>query len=251
MLLVMDLPIIHLLGVPIHAVSMQKAVDYCAAAIQSNAFHHVVTPNNEMLVEAQSNQVFCAMLQKADLLVPDSTGLVVGAKLTGQVLQGRVRGVDLMENICMQASNNTKVFLLGAAPGVAKKTGDVLRVKNPALQVVGVFSGSPAATDADNIVERINQSGANVLFVAYGAPAQDMWIATYAQAMPNVRLAMGIGGSFDFIAGTVKRAPRFLRTLGLEWLWRLLLQPKRYKRIFKAVVVFPYLVVRFGKKRSA
>lgn len=243
----MDLPIVHLLGVPIHAVTMQEAVHYCNEAILSAHFRHVVTPNNEMLIEAQHNQQFFRVLQQADLLVPDSTGLLFGATLTGQQLKGRVRGVDLLENFCMQAPKQANIFLLGAGPGVAAKAAAVLVAKNPALQIVGTFSGSPKQKDAAEIIKCINDSGANVLFVAYGAPAQDMWIAKYAKDMPNVRLAMGIGGSFDFIAGTVRRAPRILRVVGLEWCWRLLLQPKRYKRIFNAVIIFPYLVMRYGK----
>jgi len=102
--------------------------------------------------------------------------------------------------------------------------------------------------DADQIIQAVNTSGAKLLLVAYGAPKQDLWIAKHLSKMPTVRVAIGVGGTFDFLSGTIKRAPRWLRSLGLEWLWRLILQPWRIKRIWTAVVIFPMLVLMSKKQ---
>jgi N-acetylglucosaminyldiphosphoundecaprenol N-acetyl-beta-D-mannosaminyltransferase len=125
-----------------------------------------------------------------------------------------------------------KLFLLGAAPGIAEKTADVLRGRYPGVNIVGVYSGSPAPDEEDSIVERVNASGADILFVAYGAPEQDKWIARNTPRL-RVKMAMGVGGSFDFIAGILPRAPLWMQRWGLEWLYRLYLQPRRIRRMMR------------------
>ncbi|MDB4978821.1 MAG: WecB/TagA/CpsF family glycosyl transferase N-acetylglucosaminyldiphosphoundecaprenol, partial [Candidatus Peribacteria bacterium] len=124
------------------------------------------------------------------------------------------------------------------------------QLKNPNLQVVGTYSGSPRGEDAGQIVSVIQKARPAILFVAYGAPAQDMWIDEHMQKLPSVRVAMGVGGTFDFLAGVARRAPVGIRNMHLEWLWRVALEPWRIKRIWTAVVVFPWLVVRHGKGLS-
>lgn len=239
---------ITLLGVPIDAVSPRQALDRLLSLLVSGGQYHVMTPNNEMLVQAASLPAFHLLLRRITLNLPDSTGLVLGARLTGQVLPHRVTGVDTMRALCTELSSAHPIFLLGAKPGIAEKTAEVLRAGNPSLVVAGTYSGSPKPEDAAEIIARINQSGAHILFVAFGAPGQDLWIDRYRTELTQVRLAMGVGGSFDFFAGAQKRAPGWLRKLGLEWVWRLVREPTRYKRIWQAVAVFPYLVLRYGKK---
>ncbi|MBZ0301966.1 MAG: WecB/TagA/CpsF family glycosyltransferase, partial [Anaerolineae bacterium] len=130
------------------------------------------------------------------------------------------------------AEKGWRLFFLGAAPGVADKAAAVLRAKHPDLQIVGTTSGSPARDEEDALVEQVNASGADILFVAYGAPEQDKWIA---RNLPRLRvsMAMGIGGAFDFIAGVLPRAPLGMQRLGLEWLFRLYLQPWRFRRMLR------------------
>lgn len=111
-----------------------------------------------------------------------------------------------------------------------------------------MHEGSPREVDAQEIVDRVNASGAKLLLVAYGAPTQDLWIAKHLSQMPTVRVAMGVGGTFDFLSGNVQRAPRFMRSIGMEWLWRVILQPWRIKRIWTAVVTFPVLVLTSKKQ---
>jgi N-acetylglucosaminyldiphosphoundecaprenol N-acetyl-beta-D-mannosaminyltransferase len=238
---------VSLLGVRIDAVTPQSAVEELWRFLEEPAQRHVATPNNEMLVAAARLPSLAAVFNHTALNLPDSTGLLLAARLTGQFLPARVPGVDTVERLCSELTENHSVFLLGAAPGVAERAATIMRNRNRRLRIAGTFAGSPSSDDAGGIIRLINDSGAHLLLVAYGAPAQDVWIADHLAAMPGVRVAMGVGGTFDFIAGTVRRAPRFVRALGLEWAWRLFLQPKRWRRILNATVVFPYLVLRYGR----
>ena len=224
---------LQILGIPIDAVTLDEVIERLQAFVTSSEQHHVMTPNPEMLVEARKNPEFRAVLQKTSLNLPDGTGLLWAAKKQGVHLPERVTGVDVLEAFANRIE--AKLFLLGAAPGVAEEAAKKLK------NVVGTFSGSPEMTD--DIVNRVNASGANALFVAYGAPKQDLWIAQNLFRMPNVKLAMGVGGAFDFLAGKRKRAPKWMQSAHLEWLYRLIKEPSRIGRIFNAVVVFPWLVL--------
>ncbi len=238
---------VFLLGVGIDAVTRDQAMERLRTFLHIDGQHHVMTPNNEMLVEATRNAPFHALLNHTALNIADSTGLLLAARLTGQRLPERVTGVDTVTRLCAALDASHPVFLLGAAPGVAERAAAALQKKNPRLVIAGTFAGSPKQEDAHGIVDRINASGAHILFVAYGAPAQDFWIARHLAAMPSVKLAIGVGGTFDFLAGTAKRAPKILRSVGLEWLWRLFTQPRRFRRIIRAVFLFPLLILRHGR----
>ena len=160
----------------------------------------------------------------------------------------RVTGTDILQDICSSSSRlcpPERVFLLGAAPGIAEKAGDILKERNPSLVISGTHCGSPKPEDEEEIITRINSSQPTLLFVAFGAPAQDFWIARNLSKLSTVKIAMGIGGAFDFIVGKQKRAPRFMRRIGLEWLWRLILQPSRIRRIWRAVVIFSWLTLTY------
>lgn len=239
---------VRLLGVPIDPVTAGEAVARLKAFLTDGRQHHVMTPNSEMLVAASKNESFRTLLNRTDLNLPDSQGLLFAARWTGQYLPERVTGVDTVQAFCRSLTKETPVFLLGAAPGIAERAADALKRMNPGLNVAGTFAGSPRDEDASDILQRITLSGAQVLFVAYGAPKQDEWIDRHLQELPSVKVAMGIGGTFDFLAGTAKRAPVAFRTLGLEWLWRVIREPKRIGRILTAVVVFPMMVIRYGKE---
>ena len=206
-----------------------------------------MTPNNEMLVESGRNPAFRSVLQGSALNLPDSQGILFAARWTGQFLPERVPGVDAVQSLCAQLDESSPVFLLGAAEGVAEQAAAALLRKNPRLRITGIFSGSPQHHDAADIVARINHAQPHLLLVAFGAPAQDLWIAEHLREMPSVRVAMGVGGTFDFIAGIRTRAPRLFQRLGLEWLWRFIQEPSRWRRMWRAVAVFPFLVLRNGR----
>lgn len=232
-----------ILGVPVDPLTRVQAVACIAAMLDESSFHHVMTPNSEMLVEAAKNPSFHVLLNKTALNIADSAGMVWAARRTGQHLPERVTGVDTVIDLCSDLSSDHPVFLLGAWGDTAEKAGNVLAKKNPYLKIVGTFAGSPKDEDADEIIRKINDSGAHLLLVAFGAPKQDFWINTHCARLTTVRVAMGVGGTFDFIAGVHTRAPTVFQNLGIEWLWRLIREPKRFPRIWRAVVVFPWKVL--------
>lgn len=234
---------VFLLGVPLDPVTAAEALARLRSMVQGTAQNHVMTPNNEMLVHASGDAPFRALLSRTALNIPDSTGLLWAARRTDQHLPERVTGVDTMTALCLSLTEEHPVFLLGAAEGVAAGAAEVLKRKNPHLRIAGTFAGSPRPEEAGDIIRRINESGAHVLFVAYGAPKQDYWIDEHLKAMPGVKLAMGIGGSFDFIAGTQKRAPVWMQQAGIEWLWRFVREPSRWRRMWNAVIVFPWMIL--------
>jgi N-acetylglucosaminyldiphosphoundecaprenol N-acetyl-beta-D-mannosaminyltransferase len=238
---------IHLLGIPIDAVTRQEVRDRMEEFLADGAAHHILTPNSEMLVAASRNSDFHAVLCKGDFNIPDSAGLLLMARWTGQKIPERITGVDTVQSFCSSLPADHSVFLLGAGEGVAQRAAEELQRQNPQLTIAGTYGGSPSPEEEDAICDRINASEASILFVAYGAPEQDMWIDRVLPRLSSVRVAMGVGGTFDFLAGTQKRAPKFLQKCGLEWAWRLLLNPRRIGRIANAVVVFPLLVLRYRK----
>lgn len=218
---------VEILGVKIDNLAMGKALRKIEGFLTDGRQHYIVTPNPEFLVLAQKDERFRRILNQADLAVPDGMGLIFASWFLGRPLKHRINGTDLMEKICQKAAQKKwPVFLMGGQPGVAEKAGENLRKKYLGLKIGTVSEGQ------------------SLLFVALGAPKQEKWIAKNLKKMPSIKLTMGVGGAFDFVAGQVPRAPKLLRAIGLEWLWRFFCQPWRIKRIFKAVIVFPYLVIR-------
>jgi len=183
-----------LLGVPIDPLTAEEVLIRLKSFLSDGRQHHVMTPNSEMLVAASKDESFRALLNRTDFNIPDSQGLLYAARWTGQFLPERVTGVDTVQSFCATLTKDVPVFLLGAAPGVAEAAADALKRKNPGLNVAGTFAGSPRDEDASDILQRITVSGARVLFVAYGAPSQDMWIDTHLKELPSVKVAMGVGG---------------------------------------------------------
>jgi N-acetylglucosaminyldiphosphoundecaprenol N-acetyl-beta-D-mannosaminyltransferase len=241
----------QLLGVPIDGVTMTQAVDRLHGFARGSSQHRVVTINSEMLVESVVNSAFRRCIASADFLPPDSAGVVWMSRLTGQWLPSRVAGVDIVTRFCASATEEETVFLLGAGHGIAERAAANLRAHNPNLKIVGTFSGTPKPEHAYEAMELVKEAKPRVLFVAFGAPAQELWIEKYLTMLPTVRVAMGVGGTFDFLAGVQRRAPWIFRILGCEWLWRLLRQPSRFPRIINAVTVFPRLVLRYGKREPS
>lgn len=233
---------VTILGVPIDAVTMAEAVEMLQSFVESGTAHHVMTPNPEMIVEATKNPTFLMLLQNTSLNIPDGAGLLLAARILGECLPERVTGTDLVSSLVALPAMQP-VFFLGAGKGVAERAATVLSFRYPALQIAGTFAGTPKKEDEENIVQMIRASGARTLLVAYGAPVQDFWIARVRHQLPDVRVAMGIGGAFDFIAGVRTRAPQWMQRFHLEWAWRFLQEPSRAVRIWRAVIVFPSRVL--------
>jgi len=237
---------IEILGTPVHGVTMTETVTAVQQFMAEPRLHQICTTNPEFVMAAQRDPLFRQILHEADLCIPDGVGLIVAsrwlARRTGQpALPERVPGSELIYHLAeLCAREGWRPFLLGAAEGVAAETGRILQARYPALQLAGMFSGSPAPEENEAIVQMINESGADMLLVAYGAPKQDKWIYRNRDRLPAVRVAIGVGGSFDFVTGKSVRAPRWVQNLGLEWLHRLIMEPWRWRRM----LALPRFVMR-------
>ncbi len=225
---------VTILGIPIDAITFAEWLDLIAQWVRAgDRAYHVCTTNPEFLMIARRDVNFRNILLRADLCVPDGVGLLWAARHVGQPLPERVTGSDGLPLIAERAAREGwSLFLLGAAPGVAEKAAAILSQRYPGLRIAGTYSGSPAPEEEDDIVRRVNTSHADLLFVAFGAPVQDKWIARNLPRL-TVHMAMGIGGAFDFVAGVIPRAPLWMRRAGLEWLYRLYLQPSRLGRMMR------------------
>lgn len=257
---------IKILDVKVNNVTMNETVRLIESFIVSRKPHQIVTVNPEMIMNSQLNTEVKNIINNADLVIPDGAGLLFASKLIGQKLSQRVTGTDLVDNLAKLASQKKySIFFLGAEPGVAKLTSQILIKKYPNLVVAGYSDASPnfsvdhqpkykfpynnritdlksGLTDHNSkIAHEIRLAKPDILLVAYGHPKQELFISRYKNVL-NTPVMMGVGGAFDFISGRTKRAPKILQILWLEWLWRLLTEPKRFKRIFTAVIVFPWCV---------
>lgn len=225
-------PTVTILDVPVHAVTMGSALARIEAFMAEPRLHQIATVNPEFVMAAQSDAAFRRVLQEADLCLPDGVGLLFAARRLGATLPERVPGSELVYHLAGRAAERGwPLFLLGAAPGVADEAARVLRERYPGLAIAGTHAGSPDPAENEAIVRRVNDSGAQLLYVAYGAPKQDLWIARNRQTLTTVRVAIGVGGSLDFMTGRAERAPRWAQEMGLEWLHRLYKEPWRWRRM--------------------
>lgn len=263
---------VEILGVRISKVTQASAIGQIKQFLEGDGRFTIVTPNPEFVIAAQKDGDFRWILNRADLAVPDGVGLRMAAKLLSlpkhsstivgifeTLVQGfsvglavvfrpafldtlpeTVSGVDLMLDLCqLAADKGHSVFFLGGRGGVAEETAKRLQKRFANLRVAG-FQEGEAAEEFDQETRRAIRPS-DLLFVAYGAPRQEKWIARNLPHLP-VKVAIGVGGAFDFVAGKRRRAPRAIRRLGLEWLWRLIQEPQRLPRILNAAIKFPLLV---------
>jgi N-acetylglucosaminyldiphosphoundecaprenol N-acetyl-beta-D-mannosaminyltransferase len=213
---------IDLFGIKFDNLTMDETVE------QIKGF--VVLPYSEFVVRAQKDEKFKEILNSADFCLCEGRGLWLMARLLGKKLKQNIYGVDLIHRL------NSKLFLFGGKMGVARKTAEKL-----GDCVVGYEDGYQ---DFNLVIEKINSIKPETLLVGLGSPKQEKFIYENLNKMPSVKLAIGVGGAFDFISGNVKRAPKFLQRIGLEWLWRLILEPRRISRISKGVGGLIYLTFK-------
>jgi len=236
---------VSILGIKIDNLSFLGAVRKITAFIENGGQHHVVTVNPEFIIASQKDKEFARILNSASLSIPDGTGLLWASKfLYGEKskLKERVTGVDLVWELAkMAAEKKWSIYFLGARPGVAKIAVQRLKTLYPTLKIAGISEGEPKISPK-TIIKDIKNSKTDILLVAYGAPKQDKFIAQNLSKM-DAKVAIGVGGTFDFIAGIQKRAPIWMQKMGLEWLFRLLREPKRIGRIFTATIKFPITVI--------
>jgi N-acetylglucosaminyldiphosphoundecaprenol N-acetyl-beta-D-mannosaminyltransferase len=195
-----------------------------------------------MIVKTKTNLDFHNVLRSAWLKLPDGVGILWAYRfLLSEKLKSRVTGVDFLRRFLeLNVDKKFKVYLLGAEDGVAKNLAELYVESN----IVGYSCASSSLESEHDVIDQINLTGADILFVAFGAPTQEMWINRNIHKLETVKIGMGVGGAFDFLTGKAKRSPLVFRKVGLEWLWRLIREPKRLMRIINATVVFPWYVLK-------
>ena len=221
---------IEVTGVPIDNIDMAGAVSYAEQMIQQGEQCRIFAMNPEKAIAARENPELYSCLSSAELLIPDGIGVIWASRLNGVNFKERVPGSELMPKLCeMAAKNGYGVFLFGAKEEVNEQAAARLVESYPGLKIAGRQNGYVSEQETPALIEKINASGAQLLFVALGSPKQEYWMHNNKDQL-NVLVMQGVGGTFDVLAGNVKRAPKLWRAIHLEWLYRLLSQPQRFIR---------------------
>ncbi len=237
---------IDVLGVGFDNITMDQAVAEGLRLSQTEGAHMVVTPNPEIVELCREDPALRSLVNGADLVLPDGIGILYGAKLLGTPLRQRLPGIEFAQALmAAMARGEGTLFLLGAKPGVAEEAARRLERTYPGLKIAGTHDGY-FQEDAP-VAEAIRQSGATVVFVCLGAPKQEKWIAQWGPAT-GAHLLVGLGGCLDVFSGSVKRAPRVFQRLGLEWLHRLMKDPRRIGRMMKLPLFMVHVAGEKGKK---
>lgn len=225
--------LVNIAGINIDDISMEQAVEKIYEFIASGGNHSVYTPNAEIMMDGITNKSMREILNSADMLVADGAGVVLASKILGKQVAEKVSGVDLTKNLLKASSGRpVKFFLFGGKPGIAETANANIICDYPGAQVVGTRNGYFSGDNEESIINEINNSGADVLLVCLGAPKQELWINSNKNKL-KVKACLGVGGTLDILAGNVKLAPDFFRDHGLEWLYRLYKEPRRFKRMLK------------------
>ncbi|MDO8560415.1 MAG: WecB/TagA/CpsF family glycosyltransferase [bacterium] len=236
-----------LCGVPLHQLDVVGLRNYFRNCLNGDTLRLVVTPNPEMLLASRSDLQLRTALRTADLALPDGFGLVAVGRLLHQQIRIRVAGVDAARLLLEEAAIlGCSVYLLGGGDGVAATAAENLQTQIPGLQIAGVDGGGnidDPEHPEPGILARIRSAHPGVLLVALGHGKQERLLYAHRADLPGVRVAIGVGGAFDYWSGRIPRAPRWLSDHGLEWLYRLWRQPSRFPRIIAAVCRFPYFAL--------
>lgn len=238
---------LNVLGVGIDNANMTESADKLVSAMNGDAVYSVFTPNSEIILYAYNNPDYCAALNRGDMVTPDGIGVVYASKILKSPLPERVGGFDLANAVLKKIAGTGKsVYLFGGKPGVAEAAAEKICSLYPGTNVCGVADGYFDQKKEEQIIADINEKKPELLFVCLGFPKQELWIDAHRQEL-CAKVCMGIGGSLDVFAGTVKRAPEGFQKLGLEWLYRLIKQPSRFIRML-ALPKFGFTVLLHGRK---
>lgn len=240
---------VDILGVNIDKISMKDAIKKAEEYTFTDKCSTIYTPNSEIIMVAKQNEELKKVLNEADMLIPDGIGVVWASKINGNPVIEKVAGFDLMKNLLVEANKKQqKVFLFGGKPGIVEAAIENIKKELPNINFVGYRDGFFKEDQEVEIIEQINSAQPHFLFVALGAPKQEFFIHKYRE-MILAKVAMGVGGSFDIIAGKAKRAPDIFIKLGLEWFYRLIKEPWRFKRML-VLPKFGFVVIgkRFRRK---
>ncbi len=236
---------VEILGCKLDVLDANEAAAQIMTFAREGAGAQVVTLGTEMVVHAQKDERFRDVVNASALSLCDTVGVLSVARRRGATLHERVTGVELVERLCAQsAREGLPVYFLGGAEGAAADAAAIMEARFPGLVVAGTRNGFFADDEIAGVVDEIRASGAKLLFVGMGSPRQELWLAEHLREA-GVGAAVGVGGSFDVLGGRVTRAPRFMRRLGLEWLYRLVKEPHRWRRQL-ALPYFVWLVALDG-----
>ena len=234
---------IDVMGVGFDSLTMDEAVARARDLMAERRAAYVVTPNPEIVMLCRDDPAAMQAVQGADLVLPDGIGVIYGAKILGTPLRAKLPGIDFASALMAQMGQEGKsVFLLGAKPGVADAAAEKMRERFPGLVIAGTNDGY--FQDDDPVVEKINAAQPDLLLVCLGAPKQELFMKNHLDEL-HIKLMIGLGGSLDSFAGTVKRAPKWMIRCNLEWLYRLIKEPKRFGRMLRLP---KYLFAVLGKR---
>lgn len=220
-----------IMGLQFDNITMEEALDAAKALLQGEHAARVVTPNAEIAYEALHDENTRTILNSAELMLPDGAGVVLASKILKTPLKQKVAGVDFADGLLgVLETTGQSLYLLGSKPGIGELAAQKMMQKHPKLRIAGIADGY--FQDEAPVIDKINASGADVLFVCLGAPKQEQFMARHQKAL-HVKLMAGLGGTLDSFAGTVKRAPKWMIRLNLEWLYRLIKEPKRFIRMLR------------------
>ena len=236
---------VNILGVRVDMVNISRSADKICEFLNDEKLSKVYTPNSEIIMAAYKDESFRQVLNRAELLTADGIGVVYASKIVGKPIGERAAGYDIACEVLKRISTTSySVYLLGGKPGVAQTAKENLLKTYPNLKIAGLRDGYFKPEEEDGVIEEINKSEADIVFVCLGAPKQELFIQAHMHEM-NAYVFAGLGGSLDVFAGTAKRAPEFFVKFGLEWLYRLIKQPSRIKRMS----VLPLYVIESIKYR--
>lgn len=234
---------VDILGVGFDRVDLGGALDVVLDRLRHGERTFVITANPEFVMLARRDPELRRIALGADLVVPDGTGILLASRVAGDPLPGRAPGRLIVDGLASRAAApGASFFLLGAAPGVAERAAGRLMERLPQIEIAGTHAGGPGPEHDDESVARVGEALPRILLVAYGMPAQERWIARNLPRLASVRVAIGVGGVLDQLAGVASVPPRAVHAMGLEWLWRLAREPRRWRRQ-RALPLFALLVV--------
>jgi len=240
---------VNILGIPVDKLTEKEVLEKINDFINERRFHLIVTINSENATKALENKKFLDVIKNSDLVIPDGIGIIVASKILGNKLPERIPGIDLSYKI-LEISNQKgyKIVLIGGKEGVAENAKKSLKKIFPDLNIVLTYNGYFGKDEENKIVKEIQKLEPDILLVGMGSEKQEIWIWDNKEKFKNISICIGVGGTLDIWAGKKKRAPKFIQKIGLEWLYRMAIEPKRIVRIFKIFIFLYKLFIERWKK---
>lgn len=236
----------EIFDLPVSCVNMAQVLDKVGDYLEGDGCHTIFAANPEKVIRCETDKALLSYLVDADILIPDGIGVVIAVNLLSDKKISRVAGADLMPEICeLSLKNKNGIFLFGATKDVNDKTVVLLKDRFRGINIVGCNDGYVNQEDMASLIDEINTSKAEILFVALGSPVQEKWISEHKSKLKYVKVIQGVGGTFDALTGNVKRAPKVFRDIHLEWFYRLVSQPSR---IFRQTALPKFVMKVFKAK---